>query len=226
MSSLITVNIYKIVSPNTDKIYIGSTTQTLHKRMQSHMSDYTQKRKSYSSSLIIAAGNATIELIEVFNCDTRKQLLQREGYYIRLYINICVNKIIPDRSPQEYKQDNQEKILTQRKQRYETHKDQILIKEKQYRESHKEQIATYRQTHKERIAAYRKKYRETHREQRKAYDEAHKEQINAQRKKRDQAKRQAKLQAAQTDALCQNCPGDSLAQQSQPLISQVESLDQ
>ena len=209
MASLITANIYKIVSPNTDKIYIGSTKRTLRQRMNNHISEYNKKRYC-TSKIILAAGNATIELIEVFNCDNRKELHQREGYYIRLYINICVNKIIPDRTKAEYYQENRDEILEQHKQFYESHKEQILEQVKQYNEAHKEQIAAKKKVH---YATHKKQILE----QRKQHYEINKDQILAQRKHRNQAKRQA--------APCQGCP-DWLAQQTQPLISQVESLDQ
>jgi len=173
MSSLIAGKIYKIVSPNTDKIYIGSTTYPLHERMQRHISRYDRKKLCCTSKLIIEAGNATIELIEVFNCDNRKQLLQREGYYIRLYINICVNKVIPDRSPQEHYQDNRDDILEQKKQFYQSHKDQILKQVKQYQDTHKNEIAA----------------------QKKQYQITHKNEINARQRQNRRVKRQAAAHA-------------------------------
>ncbi len=174
MSSLITANIYKIVSHNTDQIYIGSTTRTLHQRMQQHINGHAKKKeRCCTSKIILDAGNATIELIEVFNCNNRKQLLQREGYYIRLYINICVNKIIPDRTKAEHYQDNRDEILAYRKQHYEINKEQILAQKKQYNEAHKEQVL-----------AQRKQYRDTH-----------KNEINARRRQNRKAKRQAEALA-------------------------------
>jgi len=160
MASLIVGNIYKIISPNTDKIYIGSTTQTLHKRMQKHIGDL--KNGCYSSKIILDAGNATIELIEVFNCDNRKQLHQREGFYIKQYAEICINKRVAGRPQKEYRDDNKEQIKEKDKQYRETHKEQIAEKDRQYREENKDQILDvkkqYRENHKDELNEKAKQY--------------------------------------------------------------------
>jgi len=206
MASLIVGNIYKIISPNTDQIYIGSTTQTLRRRMQEHINEHAKKKERCTSKIILDAGNATIELIEVFNCDNRKQLLQREGFYIKQYASICVNKVIPDRTRAEYYQDNRDEISTHRKQYKEAHKEQIAIYTKQYNEAHKEQRKAYYEINKNEIAAKKKQYRDTHKNeiaaQKKQYRIIHKNEINAKDKQRRQAKRQAEaLASTQSDPL-------------------------
>ena len=74
-----TGRVYCIRSPNTDKLYIGSTIQALSQRMTSHRA----KRNKCSSSLIIDCGNAYIELIELLQNPTKEQLTAREMFYIR-----------------------------------------------------------------------------------------------------------------------------------------------
>jgi len=49
--------IYKVWSPQTDEVYIGSTTQPLSKRMVQHRTDYKTNR-SRSSANIIKFGDA------------------------------------------------------------------------------------------------------------------------------------------------------------------------
>jgi hypothetical protein len=95
--------IYKIWSAQTDKVYIGSTTQALSKRMSGHRASYRKKRSNgipYTTSCqILDHDDAKIELIENCPCDSREHLLVREGYYIRSLD--CVNKCIPAEIPKE-----------------------------------------------------------------------------------------------------------------------------
>lgn len=82
--------IYCIRSPNTDMIYIGATAQVrLCNRMKSHRksSNRTTSRK------IIQAGDAYIELIENFPCNSKEELNAREAYFIRRpeYNKFCIN---------------------------------------------------------------------------------------------------------------------------------------
>jgi hypothetical protein len=91
--------IYSIRSPNTDKIYIGSTTMTLAKRIYQH-----KKRLNCSSIEIINMGDAYIELLENYECKDKNELHRREGELQRQYKDICINKKIEGRNATEYKQ--------------------------------------------------------------------------------------------------------------------------
>ena len=92
--------IYKITSPNTDKVYIGATKNPLSRRFTEHKA----KRNNCSSKIIIEAGDAKIELIEEFICDINwlyasdyewkcvaLNFLKLEKSYIQRYGNSCVN---------------------------------------------------------------------------------------------------------------------------------------
>ena len=83
--------IYKIVCNTTGKIYIGSTTVLLCKRLAGHVNAY-RKGKYTSSKEILDGGNYSIVLIENMECDTKEQLLQKERHYIESIE--CVNKIV------------------------------------------------------------------------------------------------------------------------------------
>ena len=89
--------VYKITSPLTDKIYIGSTTTPLDKRLSEHKSKYkgylTGKGNNVSSFQIIKLGECKIELIENVVFDDKKQLRNKERYYIENTANI-INKNI------------------------------------------------------------------------------------------------------------------------------------
>lgn len=83
--------VYKIVSPNTDKIYIGSTKyETLKQRFQIH-SNPNQLQKC-TSRAIIEAGDAQIILLEQKNYHSRETMRKAEYRYIHKYRKICVNK--------------------------------------------------------------------------------------------------------------------------------------
>ena len=84
--------IYKVVSPNCDKIYYGSTVTGLTVRMSCHNKKH---RQDCTSRKIIDAGNARIERIEFFPCSCIWELEDREAYFIKNDFEGCVNEIIP-----------------------------------------------------------------------------------------------------------------------------------
>ena len=106
--------IYKIISNYTDRIYIGSTQKTLENRLSKHESDFNihlSGRGRYLTSYeILILGDYEIELIEEYECETKNDLLKREGFYIKQNIDIVVNKVIPARTPSEYYRDNRVRI--------------------------------------------------------------------------------------------------------------------
>lgn len=97
--------IYKICSPSTEKIYIGSTIQSLNKRFIYHKGKYN---KNTSSKKIIQYEDAVIESIEEIECNNLHDLRDRERYYIELNRDKCVNLIIPNRTYKEYNYDNKQ----------------------------------------------------------------------------------------------------------------------
>jgi hypothetical protein len=102
--------IYTIRSYQTDDIYIGSTLQTLTKRLSKHKDSFKNwKNGKYhyvSSFELIKYDDVYIELIELFPCSSKMELNRREGELIRSMD--CVNKRIEGRTKQEYYEDNKE----------------------------------------------------------------------------------------------------------------------
>jgi len=149
--------VYKIVCNTTGKVYIGSTTVLLCKRLAGHVNKY--KRGVYTSSKeILEGGNYSIVLIENVECDTKEQLLKKERYYIES--TKCVNKRHPITSieekkeqAKEYKQLNKEAIAEYSNKYY-----------KEYKQLNKEEIAEYQKEYhinnKEQIAERKKEYRQ------------------------------------------------------------------
>ena len=141
--------IYKLWSPSKNIIYIGSTTQTLSRRLGKHLSNYKlykndNNKPYYTSYLVLECDDYKIELLEEYACNNKEQLLKKEGEYIRN--NECVNRCISGRTHKEYN-----------KEWYEKNREAILEKSK---EPHKQ----YRAQHKEYFIEYQKQYREANRD--------------------------------------------------------------
>ena len=130
--------IYQIIDMNTEEKYIGSTTQTLARRLAGHVADYKYwengtSKKYVSSFNIIKENNYRIELLEAYKCDTLDQLRAKEGEYIRK-LN-CKNKQIAGRSRKEYTEDHKEVI----KQYAKDNEDQL----KEYRKNYYKERNNY-----------------------------------------------------------------------------------
>ena len=193
--------IYKIWSPNSEKVYVGATVQTLSKRMTEHRKPTST---TSSSKIIIDLGDARIELIQEFPCNNKMESDKKEGEYIRKLD--CVNKQIAGRTLKEYRFDNKDKLndeakvyyinnkvkvdeykkqynknnkelVAKRKQsNYEKNKSQILEEAKLYREKNKDKIAidmkAYTEKNKLKIAEKSKAHREANIEKIREYDRA------------------------------------------------------
>jgi len=123
--------IYKVICSETGRVYVGSTTVTLSRRMTNHRAlSNTAMTKDFIDGKIF--------LIEDYPCERKEQLLSRERFFIESMD--CVNKIIPTRTKKEYRQEKHEQIVTQNKEYYKKNKELILIKCKDYREKNKETI--------------------------------------------------------------------------------------
>ena len=94
-----TAKIYKIHADTPDsEIYVGSTTQTLEKRLQGHLSNYRKWKKdptkggvsSYSLFEKYGIDNVKISLVESYPCHSKTELLFRETYWMSEIP--CINK--------------------------------------------------------------------------------------------------------------------------------------
>lgn len=123
MSEYENAKIYKIVSKNTDKCYVGSTCQELKDRLTGHISKF--KRDSGTTSKhILKFGDYEIVLIENYCCENKAELETRERFYIESLNS--VNKVIPGRSRKQHYQDNAAAI----KQYHQNNKATILERKK------------------------------------------------------------------------------------------------
>ena len=126
-----TAKIYKIWSTCGDKIYIGSTCKKyLCQRMVDHRTQYkiwknTNKKfvSSYSIFDDYGIDNCFIELIESKKCQSKDEMNQLEGKYIR-ELN-CVNKNISGRKKHDWNIDNKNHVSNYNKDYAEKNREKI-----------------------------------------------------------------------------------------------------
>ena len=121
--------IYKIVSPNTEKIYIGSTILTLKQRFSIHKS-----QKNCTSMHIINEGNVSIDLICDYPCKNKSELQAEEGRWMLALRNDGL-EVVNDRTPGAIAAAGSSKEY-----------------DKQYRKANKEKIKEYYKANEEKIS--------------------------------------------------------------------------
>jgi hypothetical protein len=118
--------------------YIGSTTESLQKRLKRHR-DYIKEGRYCSSSKVLSDVNHKISLVEEFPCKNKFELTEKEYYWFSNIVN-C-NDISP-------------------------HKQKINVYEKYVKNNPEvvkarvEATKRWREKNKEKIKEYNKKYRE------------------------------------------------------------------
>lgn len=124
--------VYKLVSFQTDKVYVGSTCeQYLSNRLAGHRRNYKRyqngKQHYITSFEITKFDDVDIILLENFSCNSKQELHSRERYYIESLD--CVNKNVPTRTAQEYAKTD--KVKTYQKAYAKTDKAKTYRKEYQ-----------------------------------------------------------------------------------------------
>ena len=119
-------------------IYVGSTIDTLAKRMGNHRRMSLKHKISLYNIVENDWDNWYIELYENYPCNNKQELEKREGELIREISTI--NKNIVGRTPKEYKQDNKEQIKEQRKQYHNNNKKNFNEKSRNYYYNNKEKM--------------------------------------------------------------------------------------
>ena len=170
--------IYKLYAINGDveDIYYGSTYLTLNTRMTKHKNSYKRFQVHNASNVSAydifnkyGIENCLIELVELVNCNTKKELLSREGFYIRN--NKCVNSQIPDRTKEEYRNqpEYKNKMKIYLKEYVATNSNKLKLKAKDYLIKNKTKISikqkAYHINHIEQYKEYQKNYLETNRDE-------------------------------------------------------------
>lgn len=139
--------IYKIINDVDDKIYIGSTCDTLCKRMANHRNMSNRcNTKIYSHFISIGIEHFKIILIEKYPCDNKNELLKREAHYIK-ELKSELNQVRPFITEEERKEakikyynSNKAKLCEGMAKRRSNNKVEDAIKQKEWRESNKERV--------------------------------------------------------------------------------------
>jgi hypothetical protein len=140
--------IYKIWSLETDKIYIGSTCDTLTNRISGHRRIYKSwkegKRNNVSNSVVlfdlVGVENCKIELMKLFPCESKSELEAEEGCVMRANKDLIVNRCIAGRSHKEWIDEHKEELKIKNKEYRDTHKEERKKVKKEYYDNNKEEI--------------------------------------------------------------------------------------
>lgn len=163
--------IYKIWSLSSNLIYIGSTTQELNKRLAGHIRSYknylkTNKNKCAAFELL-KLNDYKIELIELYKCNSKKELERREGIIQRENKENLVNLYIAGRTKKELLNEEGKRIRERDTIRYKTNeKRQIECQKraKEYVENNRDKVKAYQHQYKvdnkSKAQEYAKQYQE------------------------------------------------------------------
>ena len=203
--------IYKIWNDVNAEIYVGSTHDTLSRRMTKHRTTAKTdiSRKIYQTMNELGIEHFRIELIENFPCKSKEELNAREGHWIRLIGTL--NSSIAGRNKQEYYSEQKAVILEQQQKHYEKNKEIIQERQKKYRESHTEEISlqkkAYYEENKTKINEFKKDWYEKNKEaviaRVKANSEVNHDQKLEYYKKRYQEKKEAL--SVKIECVCGGC---------------------
>jgi len=155
-------------------IYIGSTTNFKNRKNAHKTSCNNEKSTNYNSPVYqFIRDNGGWDgwimiAIEVYSCDSKKELEIRERHHIDL-LRPTLNKQIPTRTFKEYYENNKEIIKQQRKEFYEDNKEKKLEKQREFYEKNKEKIAEkhkeYNEANKVKLLEQAREYYENNKEQ-------------------------------------------------------------
>ena len=134
--------VYKILNTITDDVYVGSTCQSLSKRMANHRGSINSNSKGhrqlYEKMKKLGVGNFYIELIEECPCDNIEQLNAAEGKYIRELSTL--NQRVEGRSRTQYEKDRKEQKVAYDKEYYQTNMETKKEMSKLYYQENRECI--------------------------------------------------------------------------------------
>ena len=140
--------VYIIQSPNTDKVYIGSTFKTLKRRLNQHK----KPTNGTTSYLVVDEGDPYIELLEEIKVIDEDELHFYEQRYLELYTDIAVNeksafgvdqekkKIQSKINGKKFREKNKEYVYKKNKKYREEHPEMCYIKNQKYYEKNKDTL--------------------------------------------------------------------------------------
>ena len=195
--------VYKLVNNVDNEIYVGSTIQSLTQRKAGHKRKAVDVpyRRVYQHLNTIGWDNVEIVLIENYPCQSKEELNARERYWIE-ELKPSLNKLIPTRTAQEYRQDNTDKIKEKMREYLQKNADNIREQKREYHQKNadliKEKQREYRQNNSDKIKEYQREYRQNNadqiKEKRREYLQKNADQIKEQKRQyylRKKAEREA-----------------------------------
>ena len=129
-----TGKIYKVCADGFDKVYVGSTRNTLKTRLNYHKDNHKSISQNKTACCVLFEDDRKpyIELIENYPCASKKELEARERYWLEQTPN-AVNKNIPTQTWQERHEKNKEHNAKMHKAWQEANKEQESLKQKNRR---------------------------------------------------------------------------------------------
>ena len=116
--------IYNYIDPRL--VCVGSTCQSLSKRLSKHRREINSKRSQtiplYIKMREFGKEHFYIELLEEYPCNNNEQLRAREGHFIRQ--KGTLNCIVEDRTRKEWEEENKEHLKEYRKKRWQDKKEE------------------------------------------------------------------------------------------------------
>jgi len=133
--------VYKICDNTNNNVYYGSTTRTLNIRLSKHKNN----NNCCCSQSILKNNNYIMILVETIEFQDKKELLERERYYIQNYP--CINKRLPITTyeekkeyDKEYREENKEHYKEYRKEYHQLNKEKINKRIAEHYQLNKEKI--------------------------------------------------------------------------------------
>ena len=125
--------IYKIIAPDTDEVYIGSTIQTLAQRLSKHTNDARRWRSGktthyYWSEMMLRNEGYKIELLYDYPCNSLAELNREEGETAKLFPTRVNKKSVAGRTRKEWFQDNHTSEVEYMREYYLKNKDKYKDK--------------------------------------------------------------------------------------------------
>ena len=162
--------VYKLISDETNFIYVGSTTQQLSKRLYEHKDNAKRgKSKVYETMRDVGIDTFRIVLINEFPCENKEQLCKEEERCrkeiaqdkllntSKCYANVPFGLPVEEYT-KEYKKENKDKILECNKEYRKKNKDKIQEYKREYNKENKDKIQEYRKENKDKIQENKKEY--------------------------------------------------------------------
>jgi hypothetical protein len=192
-----TGRVYKVITRESNDIYLGSTFNELRYRLTNHKMDYKQYKNGgkthYMSSYELfdnyGVDNCKIVLIKEYSVCDRKHLMAYEQLWINKLkpINKTSSFRIKWLYQKLYHKENKEILLKKKRQYYQENKDRIKDRDKKYQEVNKDKIKErtkkYRETNRETLAQKNREWREANKEKDKEKKKEYYEKIEKERRK-------------------------------------------